>query len=66
MANQKEEELINEDKIVNQLRCLGIDMIDSNPFSDTWKNLLNNPEKVSAVNAICETGKVIKMYFKKY
>ena len=28
MANQKEEELINEDKIVNQLRCLGIDMID--------------------------------------
>ena len=28
MANQKEEELINEDKIVNQLRCLGSDMID--------------------------------------
>ena len=44
---------------------LGIDMVDSNPFSDTWKNLLNNPEKASAVNAICETGKVIKMYVDK-
>lgn len=27
MANQKEEEVINEEKIVNQLRCLGLDMI---------------------------------------
>ena len=44
---------------------LGIDMVDSNPFSDTWRKLLNNPEKVSAVNAICETGKVIKMYVDK-
>ena len=44
---------------------LGIDMVDSNPFSDTWRKLLNNPEKTSLINAICETGKVIKMYVDK-
>ena len=44
---------------------LGIDMVDNGPFAQIWQDLFNNPNSEAKVNAICETGKIIKMYVDK-